>query len=85
MGYQSARDMREQTKIDVAVVWHLTGNHYPPLPAALAGACLRAIENATDGEWSEPVELPDGMTWRGKSIMTTAEIVEACNLAAFID
>lgn len=41
-----------------AVSWHLSSNHYPPLPAFFVPVAIRAIELARDEEWDEDIDLP---------------------------
>jgi hypothetical protein len=85
MGYMSALDMKDHAPLNQALEWHLRGNHYPPLPTALVGACKRAIRRAKAGRWNERVRLPKGMSWRGKYMMAVGEIVGACHLDAFLE
>ena len=60
MGSLAAQDMAAHAPLDLALSWHLSSNHFPPVPAAFAATCAEAIRLAKDGEWDEEVELPMG-------------------------
>jgi hypothetical protein len=90
MGRLSAADMIEHTTTEQALAWHLTANHYPPVPTSMVAVCLEAIEitnkaNWGDAAYSDPIELPDGVTWRGNNYAPASAIIEAHHLDAFLD
>ena len=58
----------------VALEYHFTGNHYPPLPLSLIPIAETAIELANHGEWDNKLALPDGISYKG----TTSAPVWAC-------
>lgn len=65
MGSQSARDFAGQVadgniELAGAVSWHLTSNHFPPLPTFFVPVAIAAIHAAQDGEWDEELNLPLG-------------------------
>ena len=69
---------------NVALAIHLSSNHYPPIPAVMIGPCKEAIANANAGDWYAPVELPEGILWRGESSCPTHALVEHAHLDCFI-
>lgn len=91
MGHLAAADFAAHAPLSVALVWHLTANHYPALPAALAGPCERAIELARAGEWDAEVDISEaGILVRKSngeptSTPTVSRLVEAAHLDAFIE
>lgn len=85
MGYMSARDMVEHTDLETAIRWHLKYNCYPELPTELTTTCRLALTAFHAGQYEEKFELPDGLSWRDRRVMTAAEIVDACRLDAFVD
>lgn len=90
MGANTARDMAEQValsnvRLDVALEYHLTGNHYPPLPRSLVPTCKAAIQNALNDDWDALVELPEGISWRGEKFAPTSECVREWHLSLFLD
>jgi hypothetical protein len=46
--------------IDTALSWHLTSNHYPPLPTFFISTCKAAIEAGNDEDWDREIKLPRG-------------------------
>jgi len=66
---------------------HFSSNHYPPLPSALVPVAVRIIEGVNAGEldYDSPVELPDGITYRGESSAPGGACVEGWHLDAWLD
>lgn len=69
----------------VALAWHLSSNHYPPVPASMIPVCEQAIRLAADEEWDEQVELPEGISYRGSSTAPVWAIVEQHHLGDFVE
>lgn len=65
--------------------WHLTSNHYPPVPTSMIDPCIAAINAINDGEHQRMIALPDGISYKGSSSAPAAAIAEAHHLAAFIE
>lgn len=85
MGYLSAKEMREQADLEIALLWHLTSNHYPPLPEQMVPVARRAVELARAGHWNETMVLPKFIEYKGRIRMGVWEAVESMHLQAFID
>ena len=86
MGYASALDFAENADQDTALRWHLTSNHFPPLPVGLVEPAKEAIANALDGEHDKPVDLRGFATYKdGSSSAPTWACIDAWHLHAFID
>lgn len=51
---------RGELSIESAVSWHLSSNHYPPVPAAFVKSCVAAIEAGQDEDWDLDIPLPKG-------------------------
>lgn len=85
MGNLAAVDMAEQTDdIEVALSWHLQSNHYPPVPVSMVPVCIAAIVSANADAWDEPVELPDGVQYRGADHAPAWAIVKQHHLDPWI-
>lgn len=69
----------------VAMHYHLTSNHYPPLPSALIEPCFAAIEAAQEGDYQRLIDLPEGLLLRGSHQATAEELVDTCHLDGFIE
>ena len=90
MGSTLAMELSDQVamdsiKLDQALIWHLTGNHYPPVPTSMVEPCKKAIEFANDGEWNKRVKLPEGITWKGFKTAPASAIIEAHHLEFFLE
>lgn len=64
--------------------WHLTSNHYPPVPDIMIPVCIEAIDNANEGDWDAEITLPEGVSWKGLTEAPTHAIVEQHHLETWI-
>jgi len=87
MGNMSAKEMAELDTVDLrqALSWHLTSNHYPPVPTIMVDSCIEAIDNANEGEWDKLVSLPEGVGYKGLTVAPTWAMVEQHHLDSFLD
>lgn len=85
MGKLSTEAMLEVVEFRQALAWHLSGNHYPPVPSVMITPCLEAIANANAGEWDKAVTLPDGILWRNEATCPTHALIESLHLDSFLD
>lgn len=84
MGNLAATDMLNHTDIDTALSWHLRSNHFPAVPLSMLEPCKEAIANAEDGDYDAEVELPEGVSYKGRTTAPTWAMVEQHHLNAFI-
>lgn len=90
MGYLSALDMAStESTLEQQITWHLRANCYPPVPLVMVGACIEAIGIVQAAQWgdcdlSEPVPLPDGVTYRGNTEAPAIDLVNGYRLEAWI-
>lgn len=82
-----------QTSLLTALGWHLTSNHYPPLPAAYVEPLYTALVLVANNLPGDTVEVPEGIqpvpgrafeNDEGVLVVTAADLVEACNAWAFL-
>lgn len=90
MGHTQAAGMAaavDDGMIDLrtALSYHLTTNHYPPVPSSMIPVCIEAIEAYRDLRFEDAIDLPRGVTYRDQSYAPAWAIVEAHHLEAFID
>lgn len=86
MGSMAASDMVAYDGVnDATLTWHLTSNHYPPLPIELLPVAKRVIRKANDEQWEANVRLPEGITYKGSTLAPVWACVEAWHLDAFIE
>lgn len=85
MGYNVALDFALNADERTALSWHLSANHYPPVPTSMVDACTAAINAAMDEEWDREIELPAGVSFKGRPTAPASAIIEQHHLQAFID
>ena len=65
--------------------WHLTSNHYPPVPVEMVPVCIEAIGCVNDsGDWDSELALPEGILWRGSTTAPVYAIIEQHHLETWI-
>lgn len=88
MGNMTARDLaflgNEEGDLRTALSWHLTSNHFPPVPTTMVEPCIEAINNANEGEWDKLIQLPDGVGYQGRTSAPTHAVVEQHHLESFL-
>ncbi len=50
----------QETVIDLEtqLLYHLKGNHYPPVPAEMVTPCIEAIDAAYDEDFNRMIDMP---------------------------
>ena len=85
MGYNTAYDLVESViDINQSIAIHLTNNHYPPVPISMVQPCIDAIYAYDEEEYNKPIELPEGVMWRGQSSAPAHAIVEGHHLQPWL-
>lgn len=89
MGSLNAMAMAEvvgegEISLRTALGWHLSSNHYPPVPESMIEPCVLAIEAAGDEDWNRQIDLPEGVTWRGETSAPAHAIIEGHHLDSFL-
>lgn len=77
---------------DTALHWHLSANHYPPVPRAMYPVAKAAIKKASAGKWDAFVALPLGVEHRrgparrilGHHLARVSDVIEGWHLDAFL-
>jgi hypothetical protein len=65
-----------------ALSWHLTSNHFPPLPTYFIPTCIAAIEAGQEENWDLEIPLPRGCATHKESV---ADDATSCSKApAFV-
>ena len=85
MGSLQAVEMAEMLSMEDAIAWHLTSNHYPPVPLSMVEPCIEAIQNALAGDWWKPVELPGIVKYKGGTHAPTSAIIEQHHLDHWLE
>lgn len=60
MGHMHAMEITamENVSLHQKLKWHLTGNHYPPIPLAMIEPAIEAINLCNEGQWDQLVATP---------------------------
>jgi hypothetical protein len=91
MGSVTAIGLADTTlDLETQLKYHLTGNHYPPIPTVMIQPCIEAIDAYYDEDYSRKIELPkmdDGfqITWQGNTWTTASALVSHAHLEWFIE
>ena len=85
MGYKTAMDIAEAMPIEEALTYHLQVNHYPPIPLAMVGVCVEAIQAVNEYDENREVELPAGVTYKGSATAPAYAIATGHHLEPWID
>ena len=87
LGAESMREIGDDMGVSLRqqLSWHLTGNHYPPVPTSMIEPCIQAIEAVREGDHEREVVLPEGVLWRGREAAPAHAIMSAHHLEAWCD
>jgi hypothetical protein len=70
--------------LETQLLYHLKGNHYPPVPAEMVQPCIDAIDAYHDEDYQRMITLPKvndfQITWRGNAEAPASHIVDAHHL-----
>ena len=87
MGRMTAIDLAtdDYLGVEAQIGFHLTVNHYPPVPTEMVSVCIAAIEAVNDdSDWDREIDLPEGATWRGSNTAPAHAIIEGHHLEPWI-
>jgi hypothetical protein len=86
MGYQTALGIAETNiSLDQQVSWHFSSNCYPPVPQQMVPVAVQAINAVLSYEGGEDINLPEGVSFRGKTSVNAYTVVENLHLWAFVN
>jgi len=84
MGYTTAVSLSEELDLEVALGYHLQGNHYPPVPLSMVQPCIEAIDAYWEEDFDRAIEMPEGVSYRGSKFAPAHAIVEQHHLQAWL-
>jgi hypothetical protein len=90
MGSITAIGLADTTlDLETQLLYHLKGNHYPPVPAEMVKPCIEAIDAYYDQDYSRMIEMPMvgnfQILYRGMTHAPASAIVSQHHLEWFID
>ena len=75
--------------LETQLLYHLKGNHYPPVPSEMVAPCIEAIDAAYDEDYERIIDMPMvgdfQIRWRGLTQAPAWAIIEQHHLSWFID
>jgi hypothetical protein len=71
--------------LETQLGYHLQGNHYPPVPLSMVQPCIEAIDAAYDEDYNREIEMPEGITYKGKTTAPAHAIINQHHLNWFIE
>jgi hypothetical protein len=84
MGNMQAQAMAAtDTSIEVQIGWHLSSNHYPPVPSMMVPVCIDAIDAYNEGEYDREIALPGGIEYKGHPEAPAHAIIDQHHLHAW--
>lgn len=77
MGALQAHEMAHATELTIEqqLAWHLQANHYPPVPSSMVTPCVEAIDAYWEDDLDKEIDLPEGVSYRGKPTAPAREII----------
>jgi hypothetical protein len=90
MGSVTALGIKDSVlDLETQILYHLKGNHYPPVPAEMVKPCIEAIDAYYDEDYSRMIEMPMvgdfQILYRGMTHAPASAIVSQHHLEWFID
>lgn len=80
MGYNTARDFAAfAPSLEVALAAHFASNCFPPVPRALVGPAIEALDATVDGEHDRIIAVPQGF-----GSAPASEFINRLHLHAFL-
>jgi hypothetical protein len=90
MGSVTAIGLADTTlDLETQLLYHLKGNHYPPVPAEMVAPCIEAIDAAYDEDYDRMIAMPMvgdfQILYKGMTHAPAWAIIEQHHLSWFID
>jgi hypothetical protein len=75
--------------LETQLLYHLKGNHYPPVPSEMVTPCIEAIDAAYDEDFDRMIDMPMvgefQITYKGSTQAPAWAIIEQHHLDFFIN
>jgi len=75
--------------LETQILYHLKGNHYPPVPAEMVTPCIEAIDAYYDEDYDRMIDMPKvgdfQILYKNSTVAPAWAIVEQHHLQVFID
>ena len=82
----TALDLAENIDVSLeqAIGYHLQGNHYPPVPLSMVKPCIEAIDAYYDEDTAREIDMPEGVSYKGKTTAPAWAIIDQHHLHAWL-
>ena len=70
--------------LETQLAYHLTGNHYPPVPLTMVQPCIDAIDAYYDEDFDRFIAMPEGVFYKGMSHAPAHAIIEQHHLSFWL-
>jgi hypothetical protein len=70
--------------LSTAIGIHLSTNHYPPIPNSMVLPCIEALEAYWEDQTDLEINMPEGVSYKGKNTAPAWAIIEAHHLEAWL-
>ena len=87
MGSNFAQDLADYDlglDLSTAIGIHLSTNHYPPIPNSMVLPCIEALEAYWEDQTDLEINMPEGVSYKGKNTAPAWAIIEAHHLEAWL-
>jgi hypothetical protein len=87
MGAQTALALQDEElgyTLEQQISLHFQVNCYPPIPQQMVPTAVEAIDLINEGYGINPINLPKGVEFRGRTYATGYEIAESYRLGMWI-
>ena len=86
MGMNTAIDLAENLDMTLegAIGMHLQANHYPPVPLSMVTPCIEAIDAYYEDDFNKEIEMPEGVSYKGRTTAPAWAIIEQHHLNAWL-
>ena len=78
------RDLFPELDLEMAIGYHLQGNHYPPVPLSMVQPCIDAIDAYYEDNYDKLIEMPEGVSYKGNTHAPAWAIIEQHHLDAWL-
>jgi hypothetical protein len=90
MGNVTALGIQEMVlDLETQILYHLKGNHYPPVPAEMVTPCIEAIDAFYDEDFDRMIDMPMvgdfQILYKGSTVAPASAIVQQHHLEVFIE
>jgi hypothetical protein len=84
MGLNTAIDLAESLDLETSIGIHLRSNHYPPVPSIMIQPCIDAIDAYYDEDYDRLIDMPEGVSYKGRDKAPASAIIEQHHLEAWL-